>query len=246
MKRSAPTTRFGGRHFRSSIAIDLGEHAVRMDVDGLDAAAVDTTSRRRGAGCAWACGVSSRPQPQNMAPANAPAADEVSASGHWAFFLHSITSSVRASSVTGMVRPSALAVIEIDNKVELGRLLDRQVGGLGAAQYLVHVVAGAADQVQIVRPVGHQAAGLHVLALHIHGRHASGERKGIDASPIEIHQRIADDIKGGHAALERFERGRDVRRVVDWQWRDLNSEAAGRGLELMHFQQLRQNCRHWP
>ena len=33
-------------------------------------------------------------------------------------------------------RPIACAALEIDHQLEMGRLLDRDVGGLGAAQYL--------------------------------------------------------------------------------------------------------------
>ena len=43
---------------------------------------------------------------------------------------HSITSSARASSVGGTGRPSALAVVRLNDEIKLGRLLDRHVGWL--------------------------------------------------------------------------------------------------------------------
>ena len=39
---------------------------------------------------------------------------------------HSITSSALACSVKGTVNPSALAVLEVDDQLEFGRLLHRQ------------------------------------------------------------------------------------------------------------------------
>ena len=46
-----------------------------------------------------------------------------------------------------MIKPSALGGLEIDDQIELGRLLDRQVGGLRPAQDLVDIIAGAPEQV---------------------------------------------------------------------------------------------------
>jgi hypothetical protein len=46
---------------------------------------------------------------------------------------YSIISSARARIDWGTVRPSALAVLlMVDDKLKFGRLLDRQIGGLGA------------------------------------------------------------------------------------------------------------------
>jgi hypothetical protein len=45
---------------------------------------------------------------------------------------HSIISSARASTVAGDVEAERLGGLEIDDEFELGRLIDRQVGRLGA------------------------------------------------------------------------------------------------------------------
>jgi hypothetical protein len=45
-----------------------------------------------------------------------------------------ITSSAAARSVSGTSMPSALAVPRLIGELELGRLYDRQVGGLGALE----------------------------------------------------------------------------------------------------------------
>jgi hypothetical protein len=46
--------------------------------------------------------------------------------------IHSITWSARASKAGGMSRPSVLAVLGIDDEVELRRLQDWLISGLGA------------------------------------------------------------------------------------------------------------------
>src|SRR5215207_8022128 len=51
--------------------------------------------------------------------------------------------SVRARSVAGMSRPSAVAVLRFDHQLEFNRLLDRDVGRLCTAQELVDKLGGA-------------------------------------------------------------------------------------------------------
>ena len=52
----------------------------------------------------------------------------------FAWRTHSITSSARASSVGGTVEAEHPGGLEVDDQLELGRLHDRQVGGLGALE----------------------------------------------------------------------------------------------------------------
>ena len=59
---------------------------------------------------------------------------------------HSITSSARARSDCGTVRPSALAVFRLIDQLEFGRLLDRQIGRLGALEDLSGVNAEPGDR----------------------------------------------------------------------------------------------------
>ena len=54
----------------------------------------------------------------------------------WHVF-HRIIRFARAKISGGIVRPICLAVLRLMTKLELRRLLDRQVGGLGAAQNFV-------------------------------------------------------------------------------------------------------------
>jgi len=52
---------------------------------------------------------------------------------------YSMTSSVRASKVGGMARPS-LGGRQIDDEFEFGRKLYRQIAGVGALQYLEKLI----------------------------------------------------------------------------------------------------------
>ena len=72
---------------------------------------------------------------------------------------HSITSSARASSVGGTSRPSILAVLAIDDQLELGRLHDRQVRRLRALEDAAGIDADLTPRVRNVGSVAHQPAG---------------------------------------------------------------------------------------
>ncbi len=72
---------------------------------------------------------------------------------------YSITSSARASSDGGTSRPSALAVLRLSTSLVLGRRLHRQVGRLLALEDAVDVAGRAPVLVDVIRPIGDQAAG---------------------------------------------------------------------------------------
>ena len=72
---------------------------------------------------------------------------------------YSITSSARASSVGGTVEAERLGGLEVDDQLELGRRLHRQVGRLLALEDAVDVAGRAPVLVDKIRPIGDQAAG---------------------------------------------------------------------------------------
>src|ERR1700730_2733301 len=53
--------------------------------------------------------------------------------------------------------------LEIDDQIELGWLLDRNVSRLGAAQNLVHIVGGASEQLLSIRSIGHQTSAFDIF-----------------------------------------------------------------------------------
>src|SRR6476469_7837830 len=64
--------------------------------------------------------------------------------------------------------------LHVDDQLELGRPLDRQVPWLRPFKYLVYIGGGAPEQIVEVRSVGHQASGVHELPRLIHPRQAAG------------------------------------------------------------------------
>jgi hypothetical protein len=69
---------------------------------------------------------------------------------------HSITSSARASSVGGMVRPISLAV-KIDDELKSGRKLNRHIDGPGTLEQLVDIACRSAVEIDGVGGVRHHA-----------------------------------------------------------------------------------------
>src|SRR5215469_13483488 len=64
---------------------------------------------------------------------------------------------------------------QIDDEIELGRLLDRDVPGLRPVQNLVNVVTGAPEQVDKVWSIGHKTSRFDVLPAYTeHRRQACG------------------------------------------------------------------------
>jgi hypothetical protein len=64
----------------------------------------------------------------------------------------------------GHLKPKRLGCLHIDNKLELGRLLDRQVGRLRALENLTGVDTNLTPHAQIIGPVAHQPTGLDLFA----------------------------------------------------------------------------------
>src|SRR5262249_16969191 len=125
---------------------------------------------------------------------------------------------------------------QIDDELELGRLLDGEVGGLCAPQNLVHILGGTPKQVGEVRSVGDQTARFDVFREIGHRRQPQAERQDDDAYPVSVYERIATDVKGVRAALERLKDGRNVLRSPNFECGDLVAKTSGRCLNLAHFQ----------
>src|SRR6478672_6676549 len=70
----------------------------------------------------------------------------------------------------GHLEAECLRRLEIDHELDLGRLLDRDVGGPSALKDAVDVAGKLAEGVADVRPVGQETAGKDVLAALEHGR----------------------------------------------------------------------------
>ena len=95
---------------------------------------------------------------------------------------HSITSSALASKVGGTVRPSALAVAKIDDKLEFGRGLNRHVGRLFAFENAVDIKGRAPALVGNIDAVTHQAAVGDEVSEWVERRNAI-RRRPVDSQP---------------------------------------------------------------
>ena len=94
---------------------------------------------------------------------------------------HSITSSARASSVGGTVETERFGGLEVDDQLELRRLLDRQVGRLGTFENAIHEIGRASIQTENVHSIANEAARLRVF-LGPDRRQPICERKCRDSS----------------------------------------------------------------
>src|SRR5262249_18541206 len=123
---------------------------------------------------------------------------------------------------------------EIDDKIKLGRLLDRDVTRLRAAQNLVDIIGGASILVRDAWSIGHQTSRFDVLPQTVHRRQSRAQRQGADANAVGVHKRVGEDKKRLRAALERLERGRNILRSPDFRCGDIEAERGGRYLNLAH------------
>src|SRR5216684_6169112 len=97
----------------------------------------------------------------------------------------------------------------IYDEFELGRLLDREVGGLGPLQDLVHESGSAPVEDDEARAVGHQAPIVRELAKAIHGREAAAGSQGHDPGSM----RKSEGVIEGDEGLSVASRGSGERRL---------------------------------
>src|SRR5215813_11761230 len=74
--------------------------------------------------------------------------------------------------------------LQVDHELEPGRLLDREVGGLGALEDLVYEAGSLAVQLSEVRPKRYEAARVHVFTKSVNGRQSVGDGKLHQGSPV--------------------------------------------------------------
>src|SRR5262249_39364383 len=104
---------------------------------------------------------------------------------------------------------------EVDTKVELGWLLDRNVGWFRSAQNLVDEIASAAVEAREVGPIGHETARLQPFAVGVHFGQTRRQREAIDANLVCTGKRLTYHIQGLRAILERLEGRCDICHLPD-------------------------------
>src|SRR5215831_5251346 len=99
-------------------------------------------------------------------------------------------------------QPERLGGSQVDHELELGRLLDRDVAWLRAAQNLIDILGGAAPQFHIDGSVGYEPSGFDIFALAMHRRQPRAQRQDINAYAIGIHESVTADINCFGATLK--------------------------------------------
>src|SRR6516162_11610849 len=123
---------------------------------------------------------------------------------------------------------------EVDDEIEFGRLLDRDVPWLRPVQYLVHKIGGAAEQVREVWSIGHQTPCFDMLPKTVHRRQARAQRQDIDAKPVAGYERVGHYIECLGAPLERLKGRRDILSTPDFERGDVEAEHLCRCLSLVY------------
>src|SRR5262245_44665929 len=73
---------------------------------------------------------------------------------------------------------------QIDDEIELGRLLDRDVASLRTTQNFIDITSGAPEQVQKVRSIGNQTSRFDPLPGIVNCWKPCGEHQGLKSNPI--------------------------------------------------------------
>src|SRR6266851_2810252 len=108
-----------------------------------------------------------------------------------------------------------LGGLQVDDQRELGGLFYGEIAGFRALEDLVDVGGGAPEYVDTVRPVGHKATRLHVVAQSIHRRQAAPCREVCDScSMIEEYRVHENDERAGLLAGHRREGAVDLARTT--------------------------------
>src|SRR5262245_37167414 len=86
-----------------------------------------------------------------------------------------------------------LGGLEIDDQLELGGLLDGEIGGFCTFQDLVDVGCGAPGNVPTARPIRHEATDLRLLPLSAHRRQAALGCEVCDSCSVGTEERVRQD-----------------------------------------------------
>ena len=148
---------------------------------------------------------------------------------------HSITSVARSRNESRHRESERLGGRQVDDEIELGRLLDREVGRLGAAQNPVDIAACAPEQIGVVRAIGHETARREVVSERVNRGQPRAERQGVDARVVGVDEGVGTYIERLHIALECTERGRNLLGAANFEHIDFDTKLAGCFLRSRQF-----------
>jgi hypothetical protein len=124
---------------------------------------------------------------------------------------------------------------QIEDEIELGRLLDRNVARLCSMQNLVDKVGSAPKQVREVCSIGHQTPPLRRTPESRAWSQSHAQRQGVDSNLVGIQKRVGADIVHLRG-LERLEYRRDILGSPDFRCDHIEAKRADRCMSLAQFQ----------
>src|SRR5215510_9885731 len=95
-------------------------------------------------------------------------------------------------------QPKCLGDLDVNDQLELSRLLDGQVGGLGPLQDLVHVRGAAPVEIEKARPVRHETPGLHTLPDAVCCRQAAPGCEVCEPCSVGVEYRVGNYEECSH------------------------------------------------
>src|SRR5262245_53382694 len=150
---------------------------------------------------------------------------------------HSITSSARASSVRWHLEAERLGSLEVDDQLDFGGLLDRQVGGFLALENAARVEATQAKHIGVVVSVAHEPAGGSEFGKLVERRNPVAKRQcgELFDSAGEECIRTNDESAGTQLGGQGREGRIDLSVRARIQNVELQPELARRYLQLLHL-----------
>jgi hypothetical protein len=125
------------------------------------------------------------------------------------------------------LKAERLCRIQVYDEIELDRLLDRDIGGVGPAQNLVDVIGSSPKQVREVWPKRNQPSCFDIVPRAVHRRQSRANRRDVDSNPVGVRKRIGTDIKGLAPPLNRLESGRDILRMANFERENFETKRTG-------------------
>src|SRR6516162_5798841 len=125
-----------------------------------------------------------------------------------------------------------LGSLLIDDEIEFGRLLNRDVARLCAIQNLINYFGGSTEQYWVVRSVTHKPPSFDCGTASQNRRQLRGDCKRGDGRVVGRNKSIFHDVERIRLALKSVKNGCDILRAPNLVCRDFEAERASDALSL--------------
>src|SRR6516162_1427625 len=128
-----------------------------------------------------------------------------------------------------------LSRLGVDHQLEFGRSLHWHIGWLRAPQNLIHYFCSASAQVWDIYTVSQETACCSVFRQTVHCREPGTQRQTVNVRFVGRHNGVSTDVEGICAPFERFDRGINILRAMQFRHDDFKTERASRRLYFVHL-----------